>query len=58
MALMALHGEAGLDQFNEKNLHDPAIREFMEKVLTLEEMQQLAKSGAFMEFTNYRDSAE
>jgi hypothetical protein len=29
----------------------PTDKEFMEKVLTLEEMQQLAKSGAFMEFT-------
>ena len=32
MALMALHGEAGLYQFNEENLHDPALREFMEKI--------------------------
>ncbi len=29
----------------------PTDREFMEEVLTLEEMQQLAKAGAFMEFT-------
>jgi hypothetical protein len=29
----------------------PTDKEFMEKVLTLEEMQQLAKSGVFMEFT-------
>ena len=29
----------------------PTDKEFMEKVLTLEEMQQLAKTGAFMEFT-------
>ena len=29
----------------------PTDKEFMEKVLTLEEMQRLAKTGAFMEFT-------
>jgi hypothetical protein len=29
----------------------PTDKEFMEKVLTMEEMQQLAKAGAFMEFT-------
>ncbi|MBN2240549.1 MAG: hypothetical protein JW712_12315 [Dehalococcoidales bacterium] len=29
----------------------PTDKEFMEEVLTIEEMQQLAKSGAFMEFT-------
>ncbi|OGN88525.1 MAG: hypothetical protein A2158_08480 [Chloroflexi bacterium RBG_13_46_14] len=29
----------------------PTDKEFMEKVLTIEEMQQLAKTGVFMEFT-------
>jgi 2-methylcitrate dehydratase PrpD len=32
MAAMALRGDAGLFQFTEENLHDPAIREFMRKV--------------------------
>ena len=32
IAVMALRGDAGLFQFTEENLHDPAIREFMKKV--------------------------
>lgn len=32
MAVTALHGEAGLFQFTEENLHHPSIREFMRKV--------------------------
>jgi 2-methylcitrate dehydratase PrpD len=32
MALMAVRGEAGLFQFNEKNLHEPRIREMMKRV--------------------------
>jgi 2-methylcitrate dehydratase PrpD len=31
MALIAVHGDAGLYHFNEENLHHPVIREIMEK---------------------------
>ena len=49
--IFALVEEAQQTGINKIIITHPTDKEFMEKVLTLEEMQQLAKVGAYMEFT-------
>jgi hypothetical protein len=49
--IFALVEEAQKTGVNKIVITHPTDKEFMEKVLTLEEMQQLAKAGALMEFT-------
>jgi len=44
MAVMALHGEAGLFQFTEENLRHPSIREFMRKVHLVDDPAIRAKA--------------